>query len=301
MKNIMEKNDINVALITDDNYFLPAMVTIRSLCEHTKEKIIIKCIITENISEDTEVHVTDINNKYSNVDLQILYFDTTFLDDVKTKFHISKAAYVKIYLPTILETFNKVIFLDSDLLIRNDIKHLWDLFENKYELGAVWNPGYIKDNSLIGVKDTDKTFNSGVMLMNLEKMRINKSSEALEKFIKEHNGETHLNDQPAFNSIYRYNWQELPLIWNTQFQFFAKSYKKIGISKEEQKQLQSNPAIVHFTTASKPWKFRSHHPFKEEYNKYYKLIAKNPENNDFSVENLLKFIREVIILRFYKI
>ncbi|MNI45910.1 General stress protein A [compost metagenome] len=50
---------------------------------------------------------------------------------------------------------------------------------------------------------------------------------------------------------------------------FSLDYKAAGFTSEtEFNQVKNNPAILHFTTGSKPWHYLNLHPFKEEYFKY---------------------------------
>lgn len=300
----MNKDEINVALITDKNYFIPALVTIKSMLANTNRKINLKCILTEKVLNDLKKLSNELENEYQNCTIDFLYFDDSILSHVQPKWHISRAAYVKIYLPSILSGWGTCIFLDSDLLVKEDIGELWDEFVNdnsKVELGAVWNPGYSKDNKFMGLGEEEKTFNSGIMVMNLKMMRENEATKKLEKFIKEYNHLTMLNDQAAFNAVYKREWLELPLKWNVQFLFFAKRRKAIGIQKEKLVNLKKEPAIVHFTTSSKPWKFRSVHPFKKEYLSYYLDIENSVYQGKVSIIDILKRFREILLFSLGKV
>lgn len=297
-------NNINVALITDKNYFFPALVTIKSTLENSQSNTHVKCILTEKVDYDLENIKKQLEKEYSNSKVEFLHFDDSDLSYIKTKFHISRAAYVKIYLPEILSEWDKCIFLDSDLLVRKDITVLWKKsFEDSEpaELSAVWNPGYNHDNEFIGVTESDKTLNSGVLVMDLEKMRTNKSTKKLENFIREFNAKTHLNDQPAFNAVYKGQWKELPLEWNSQFLFFARRASKNQIDKKEQSVIVANPAIVHFTTSSKPWKYRSVHPYKKEYMKYYSSFENSIYEGKITFVDTLKRVRESLLMLLSKV
>ncbi|OJG73270.1 hypothetical protein RV12_GL000677 [Enterococcus quebecensis] len=301
---MMNESEINVALITDKNYFIPAIATIKSMLANTNRTVNVKCILTEVVENELNELVDELENKYQNSKIDFLYFDDSILSHVKPKWHISRAAYVKIYLPSILSNWETCIFLDSDLLVKEDIGLLWDEFQNNgygKELAAVWNPGYNKDNEVMGLEEDEKTFNSGIMVMNLNSMRKQNATEKLEKFIKEFNHVTLLNDQAAFNAVYKREWLELPLKWNVQFLFFAKRGKEIGIEKQSLEQLKKNPAIVHFTTSSKPWKFRSVHPFKKEYLPYYLSVENSTYQGKVSFIDVIKRVREIFLFAIGKI
>lgn len=304
MSGIDENQAITIALITDENYFIPAIVTIKSLLATTKRKVHIKCILTEIFSNDLETLSKELAVEFPTSKVEFLYFDDSRLKNVKTKWHISRAAYVKIYLPSILNQWEKCIFLDSDLLVNDDIGILWDSFacnEETKELAAVWNPGYYKDNKYMGLADNEPTFNSGIMIMKLNQMRKNKATEKLEIFIKKYNHLTLLNDQAAFNAVYKKNWTELPLRWNVQFLFFAKNKRTLGIKKDELAKLRTNPAIIHFTTSSKPWKFRSLHPFKEQYLSYFFKLRNANYQGKITIKDVIKKCREYCLFTIGKL
>lgn len=295
----MNKTQIKIALITDANYFFPALVTIRSVLKNTINKTDIRCILTEKVNFNLKEIENELERSYPNSSVEFIYYDDSKLSHVKPKFHVSRAAYVKIYLPEILSDWSKCIFLDSDLLIRKDIRILWEnaLKSNSgKEVAAVWNPGYNKDNAVMGLKLTDRTFNSGVLVMDLDLMRKNKSSLKLEDFIKNYNHLTVLNDQAAFNAVYKNSWEDIPLEWNAQFLLYLRRAKKIGVEKKELKKIRKEPAVLHFTTSSKPWKYRSMHPFKAEFLKYFNSIEGSKYLGKITLLDTIKRFREAFLL-----
>lgn len=291
---------IRIVLITDKNYFFPAMVTIDSLLNNTEKNVEIAVVVFEK--KDYSVYSKQYEKKYPNATVEFIFFDENNIMNVQEKFHISKAAYVKIYLPEILSEWNKVIFLDSDLLVRKDIAYLWNyftLFSTNDIIAAVRNPRYNDDNRYIGIDEKTQTFNSGVMLMDLEKMREVESTKKLELFLKKYNHLTKLNDQPAFNYAFKNSWYELPLEWNVQFSFFLKNSSYLQIERKELIALRKKPSILHFTTASKPWKYRSIHPYKKEFLRYYCEYTNYSPNKNFI--DSLKKIREFFYIAIRKI
>lgn len=262
---------INIAFITDQNYLDYFLVAVNSLLEHTKSDLVVRAIITFPINESIKEKEKKISEKYENVSFSFVFFDeNNHLKEINSKNHVSKAAYAKIFLPNILNDTDKVIFLDSDLLILDDIKKLWQHFDNnEFTIGAVWDPAYNQDNKLLKLETHDKTFNSGVMLMNLNNMRINNDMTKLKEFIDEKNHLSYLNDQAAFNYIYAKMWFELPLRWNIQYRFYFSNNRYLNISKKGYSELMNEPGIVHFTSKSKPWQRRNAHPYKKRFLSYY--------------------------------
>lgn len=289
--------DIQIVLITDNNYLKYALVVIESLIDTTEEQVYINLVITEEVDSQSNSIISKINETQKHATINVISFNNSINDNVATKNHVSKAAFVKIHLPNILTEQKKVIFLDSDLLVLKDIKLLWDEF-NKTDktLSASWDPEYYFDNHVLGLEEKDQTFNSGVMLLNLEKMRKNNDVEKLSLFIREKNHLTKLNDQAAFNAVYANNWNRLDNKWNVQYSYYFEKSKKIGLKPSQLNELKRNPSIVHFTTHSKPWDFRNNHPFKKKFLSYYSEIDPNFKFKDISLVSFLKRSKEIIKL-----
>lgn len=259
---------VKIVFITDSNYFKNCLVSLLSLIENTKKNIAVKIILTEKIDTNLNDYMCFFC-QYSNLHLEFILDIEKYDFNFKNKNHVSKSAFCKIYLSEILHYWDHVIYLDSDILVKHDIGELWNL-KNEDILQAVYDPEYDYDNEVMGLPKKCKTFNSGVMLMNLKKMRLENTSSSLANFLIEKNHLTKLNDQAAFNAVFYQKWGQLPLQWNVQTVFFTKKYS--NIDKITFKKITIYPYILHFTTHLKPWKLGSAHPFKSEYIFYYKKI-----------------------------
>ena len=140
---------MDVVLITDKNYFDYAMVTVKSLLAHTTSPIEVNVILTfEKESLQVELEQA-IKKKYPHAQFKFLTFNLEKLAHIKPKNHVSLAAYIKMYLPELFKDKNQMIFLDSDLLITEDIKNLWAYFKEDFTLAAVENPEYTQDFQLL--------------------------------------------------------------------------------------------------------------------------------------------------------
>ncbi|MGC4387295.1 glycosyltransferase, partial [Streptococcus suis] len=91
---------------------------------------------------------------------------------------ITIETYYRYLLPEILVDCDKVIYLDSDLLIRCDVKELWDIDVSQHYLAGVNEIDIVNrfpDHKLKLGFDLDELFiNAGVLVCNLQKMRQDK-------------------------------------------------------------------------------------------------------------------------------
>ena len=83
--------------------------------------------------------------------------------------------------------------------------------------------------------------------------RLTKVAENAISFGKNNPAKMQYWDQDALNATLIGQWIILPTSWNWQF---------------DRRIRTSQPAIVHFVTHDKPWRWSNRHPFKREYRKY---------------------------------
>ncbi|MFQ6577799.1 glycosyltransferase family 8 protein [Enterococcus casseliflavus] len=295
-------NPIKIVFITDENYFKNMVIAIESILVNTKSVVEFYIILDDDLNEQFIQYKNYFLEKFKFSSFNIL--DTaniTKKNNFKAKAHVSKAAFIKIYLPNLLQSLDKVIYLDSDLILLDDIEKLWDLDIQDFKIGAVWNPDYKDDNKYMEIPANTETFNSGVMILNLDKMRKDNSSEKLFDFLVKKNHLTRLNDQAAFNAIFYNDWMELPIEWNMQYKFFTEKASLYSKKKDEIVYALKNVSIVHFTSNSKPWQFRNTHPYKKVYLTYYRELFGKILYKDLSINSFLKKIKEQLTLVYVKI
>jgi lipopolysaccharide biosynthesis glycosyltransferase len=193
--------------------------------------------------------------------------DISFTELPTNKF-FPATIYYRLLAPRILANdINKILYLDSDLVVRRSLRGLWEIDLDGYALAAVedakWDPtkeAFISVFSMELAPDT-KYFNSGVMLINLSYWRLNAVSERAIAFVKNHQERLNFWDQDALNAVLNGRWIILPAVWNAHHQQVA------GVSRV------ADPAIVHYCGDIKPWHWRWHeilHPYKYEYHRYRK-------------------------------
>jgi lipopolysaccharide biosynthesis glycosyltransferase len=170
---------------------------------------------------------------------------------------ISIAAYYRLLAERLLpSSLDKVLYLDSDLIVRRSLKELWNTDLADCALAAVND--YWEEPEERGLPEGAKYFNSGVLLINLKFWRQNRVFEQATEFVRANPEKVRFWDQDALNMILANQWIELETCWNAQHDEHWHSATQSG----------TNPAIVHFISESKPWQWSNKHPFKHEYHKY---------------------------------
>ena len=83
-------------------------------------------------------------------------------DGIKLPPHVTKITYARVLIPDILSKIDKVIFIDSDTLVLQDLTTLYDIdLQDKY-LAAVEDVDYLNLSKILFGKE-DLSFNGGVI------------------------------------------------------------------------------------------------------------------------------------------
>ena len=292
----MNENDekINIVAAADDNYAQHLGVMLCSLLENFRmnpHKNLDIYIIEDAISKSNKINLERIIERYG-ANTIFITIDNSKYEGFKISGHVTLACYYRISIPEILtDSIKKAIYLDCDSIIKEDISKLWDIDISEYFLAAVEDPNYNLPEAL-GLPAGSKCFNSGVLLLNLEKWRDYCVSDKVRGWIKNNPDRMICHDQDGLNAILFNGWKELSPSWNVQSYMFIRRYHETHYTKAEYMKAKKNPSIIHFTEGSKkPWHFTNNHPLKKEYYKYLKKTPwKNYSPPDRNFPNFLKKI-----------
>lgn len=269
---------INIVLSTDDNYVQHCSVTIVSILKNNKDVNIF--LLTEGLTKQNQLMLQNIV-KDNHGNLNILKVDSSIVNKLpmpKNLVHISVATYYRLFVASLLPSdVDKIIYLDCDLIVRQDLSELYNTNLEKYALAAVY-----QDDPLLITTELDRLnipkeigyFNAGVLLVNLKYWREYDVENRLLQYIKDNYEVIVYHDQDTLNGLLYKETLILPCKWNMLTAYFCEVINRFSTHKCTQYRDEilngtgSNPAIVHFVGALKPWHWESVHPFKSEYYLY---------------------------------
>lgn len=236
------------------NYFIPAAVTLRSLLDSTSgdSGYEVICLVTEDIPEHQQKKLAEMGRGR----LTFKYFNLKGrLNDVYTDPRYSEAASFRLLLPDLLPEYDKVAYIDCDVVVKNDIADLYwktDLGDNY--LGVVYEApieGQAARWVALGC-DPSRYFNSGFLLMNLDQMR---KDGIVEKFLEASKVDyLEFPDQDVLNQVCKGRVLPLSPVYNSIRTFLLPQYKKDFLAvygEDEWKDVQEH-GTVHYT-GGKPW------------------------------------------------
>lgn len=253
------------------NYFVPAATTLKSLLDASSadDRYEVICLVSEEIPQRQKDKLAglageNISFRYINLAgrLQGVYVDPRY----------SEAASFRLLLPEILPEYDKVLYIDCDVIIRNNLATLYrdtELGDNL--LAAVYEAPIEHQGerwAALGC-DPHRYFNSGFLMMNLKQMRLEGTSRKLIDGLKSDYLE--FPDQDVLNQVCQDRVLALNPIYNSIRTFFLPQYKADFLkqySEEDWKAVQQH-GTIHYT-GGKPWNILSV-KFGEWWNTYRNL------------------------------
>jgi lipopolysaccharide biosynthesis glycosyltransferase len=259
-----------------DDRFLPHLATM--LCSLLEHNTVFRIHLFYSLIDDKQlVKLESFVEGYGST-LARYKIDPASLQDLRVDEHVSIVTYYRVLAPRILPTdIDKVLYLDSDVIVRRSLIELWKTDLRDYALAAVTDQ-YIPDCDperlgALGLPAEVSYFNGGVLLINLKLWRECDIPGRALAFARNNREKVRWWDQDALNAVLVHRWKELPQVWNSQ----SWSFDKLMPGRED-------AAIVHFSGDTKPWHWSLKHVFKSEYGRYrlktpwprYRLEGKRP-------------------------
>lgn len=274
---------INILYCGNYAVFDGILISILSMIKHTKEALAIH-IFTMDLYEINRKYQPITNNqknilekivKEKNIISKVILHDITKLF---TKGLADTPNLVNFYTPyCLLRLFadkvegiaDKVIYLDTDTVINDDIKKLYDIEIEDYELACV-------RDYLGKVFISPRYFNSGVLLLNMVMIRKTNLFENTRKLIA--NKKMAFPDQTALNKLAKRKLY-IPAKFNSQ-----RRLKKDTIIQHFCKSIRFIP--YYHTLNIKPWEIDKVHKklkithYDDIFAQYFKIIKTEGINND---------------------
>ena len=230
-----------IVLAGDRNYTTQLETTIKSILYHNRDVKIY--ILNQDIMPDWFRKPRKIARMLGSEIIDVKLPEQAVFQGWETREYISPMTYARYFIPDYISE-DKVLYLDSDLIINQSLGSLFEIELYEHLLAAAW--------------DTDGiSFNAGVMLINNKKWRQEKLKERLIeqsivtiREVEEGRFENFNGDQTILNQVCSNQWLELDKEFNLQVGHDVTAfYNKWNNYFNE----LVPPSIIHFVSYRKPW------------------------------------------------
>ena len=311
-------NSITICFSSDNNYAPYLAVAVYSLVHNSSNNNFYEIyIIADNISLENKSKILQMFNNNDNIIIKFINIYPYLKNIDKNIFHIDGhftiSTYYRFFIPRIFNNFNKILYLDSDIIILDDVEKLFNtktdkmmsacndiemircIFQERYEKGF-WTD-YLSNK--LKLDNPYLYFQAGVLLLDIQKIKkFNFEQRAIDK-LKELVKPTYV-DQCVLNSLCKGNINFLDLFWNVEWNipiYHNNIISKLPLKYYNQYMIAyNNPKILHYAGYQKPWthphyaksyiwwEYARKTPFYEEI--IYKNTNINTINNVSNIKNI---------------
>ncbi len=251
----MKKQTVNILVTLDKNYIPQLNVMLFSLLESNPDcRFDIYLLHTAMRQEDVASTVRILSERGQ---LHLICADALRLDNAPTSSRYPKEIYYRIFAAQLLpKSLDRILYLDPDLIVNGSIHALYALPMEDYYFAAASHTGSFlrKFNEFrLDMEEDAPYINSGVMLMNLERLRREQDADEVFEFIERRKNVLMLPDQDVISALYgskiyaldsyRYNMSEKLYQWHAPFE------KDLNMDW-----VRKNAVIIHYCGRNKPWK-----------------------------------------------
>jgi lipopolysaccharide biosynthesis glycosyltransferase len=308
-----EKN-VPIVIATND-YYAPYISTLLlSIKQHSSDENNYDILVLSHDIKDSNVEI--LKNTLKDKDNFSLRFTDpgVLMDgyDLYTRGHFSVETYYRLVLPEMLKDYDKILYIDVDMIAVSDLAELYGTDVEGYLLAAAYDPdtaglynGYQPDkkeymDKELNLENPYHYFQAGTLLMNLKEFRKTYTTkEILDVAVSK---EWQLLDQDILNKLCEHRVKIIDMSWNVMYDYAGVRIK--GIIKlapewlyKEYMEARKHPKIIHYAGPEKPWLFPEG-DFADiywEYAKqtpYYEMMlyrmACYAANREFEVQNRRK-------------
>lgn len=267
---------INIAIAPDDNYVMPATVLVTSILENKQSELKIFMLSLENhFSKENREIFYNLAKEYGS---QIEFIELK--EDKLVGFPVLRhglSAYLRMYTPELLPNIDKLLYLDCDIIVDSPLDDLFNINIDEYDMAAVMDlnevmiPDFLKS---IGCT-SGHYVNTGVLLMNLKKLRNRNILEDTLAYLKLYKDLIRFSDQDILNGIIP-NILLLPPKYNSTIHLWNPKTRHFCLkvwTEAEIEEGRNNPVIIHYLSVVKPWHWGAKHPLR---NKWFAYLKKTP-------------------------
>lgn len=268
---------IPVFFAINNSYFPQVETTIVSILENSGEDFEFLILIDSPNSNSVEGLRNFVGKKYGKralitiIDMHSCVPKIKKLIKADGRGPLPIETYFRLFIPQLSHYCSKVIYLDADLIVEDDLGKLFACDLKNCSLGAVVDPGikklvnedaatpnwykertlqkYISDYLKV---DPSRYFNAGVLLMDIEKIKKYKLDEEIFNVANKYSPFIY-HDQDILNKVFADNVLPLDPRWNS-FPFYRSGTFKDAESDVLYQKCNTEPKIIHYAGKSKPWR-----------------------------------------------
>lgn len=244
------KKEIPIFFTIDESYVPYVSVAIKSITENALKNYNYKIIVLhQEVSEESIKKISSLEKE--GFEIKFIYMKDgmeSITDRVENRLrcdYFTLTIYFRLFIPEMFPEYDKGIYIDSDVVVPGDISKLYNINLGEKNVGACQDKSVVEVPELasymeqaVGV-DKYQYVNSGVLLMNLKKMREAQFSKKFLDLLNKYHFDSIAPDQDYLNAM-----------CNGKILYLDESWDAMPTEGKEELE---NPNLIHYNLFQKPW------------------------------------------------
>lgn len=271
-----------VVYSTDDRYAWLAGISMESLLQCHRGVETLEIIVLDNaVSSVNRQKLLATAARYGR---PLRFIDVVEslarLQSLKVSTYSSISIYARFFVADLLpEISGRILYLDCDTLVCDRLDGLLSLPMQGMPIGMILDCLRNEYKRVIGLPENAPYYNSGVLLIDLERWRLARCKERIIDHMLHIRSNYALPDQDLLNIVLKDDIVRIPARFNLLSQMLLHDHaglktayglrESYWIGAEELEEARRAPAIYHFSgnTLIRPWFANSRHPMAAEYHR----------------------------------
>lgn len=246
----MMNREIPIFFTIDDSYAPFLAVALNSAIKNSDPQRNYKAIVLyQDLGADNISRLQSLQTENFKIELMPIRANMEALDDRMSNRlrcdYFTLTIYFRLFIPSMFPQYDKGIYIDSDVVLTDDIAKLFDIDIGENYIGAC-NDLSIADipplvaytEKAVGV-NAKEYINSGVLLMNLKKMRDDDLEGHFLALLNKYHFDSIAPDQDYLNAMCNGKIYYLEEKWDTM--------------PNDAKPMLTETSLIHYNLFSKPW------------------------------------------------
>ena len=246
----MMNREIPIFFTIDDSYAPFLAVALNSAIKNSDLQRNYKAIVLyQDLGADNISRLQSLQTENFKIELMPIRANMEALDDRMSNRlrcdYFTLTIYFRLFIPSMFPQYDKGIYIDSDVVLTDDIAKLFDIDIGENYIGAC-NDLSIADipplvaytEKAVGV-NAKEYINSGVLLMNLKKMRDDDLEGHFLSLLNKYHFDSIAPDQDYLNAMCNGKIYYLEEKWDTM--------------PNDAKPMLTETSLIHYNLFSKPW------------------------------------------------
>ena len=245
----IEVNRIPVVMSVDAHFITPLKVAVYSICENCEDRNIdLTILCAPDLGEPEKNRVYELCDHFSNLTIRFYCIEPEDFKYATTFAHFTLATFYRLAIMDIIPD-DKCLYLDGDMVIRANIKELYDLDISEYYVAGARDNGFsvtpeylLRHCEQCGIDNVSHYINAGVLVINLSRLR---KAGLKEKFFEETKTPYPFVDQDILNKV---------CVGGIKLLDWRYDYINRYQLSEVDWELEGEWKIIHYAGRYKPWK-----------------------------------------------